>query len=56
MWPDRVLTPGPLALVSGALQTALRGLADQHLTKNFRHIRTILYLNLSEILLKVFSV
>ena len=25
MWPDRVSSPGPLALESDALQTALRG-------------------------------
>ena len=27
MWPDRVLNPGPLTYESGALPTALRGLA-----------------------------
>ena len=27
MWPDRVSNPGPLALESDALPTALRGLA-----------------------------
>ena len=28
MWPDRVSNPGPLTYESGALLTALRGLAD----------------------------
>ena len=27
MWPDRVSNPGPLTYESGALPTALRGLA-----------------------------
>ena len=27
MWPDQVLNPGPLTFESGALPTALRGLA-----------------------------
>ena len=27
MWPDRVSNPGPLSYESGALPTALRGLA-----------------------------
>ena len=27
MWPDRVSNPGPLTYESGALSTALRGLA-----------------------------
>ena len=29
MWPDRVSNPGPLTYESGALQTALRGLAPR---------------------------
>ena len=29
MWPDRVLNPGPLTYVSGALLTVLHGLAIQ---------------------------
>ena len=28
MWPDRVSNPGPLTYESGALPTALRGLAE----------------------------
>ena len=28
MWPDRVSNPGPLTYESGALPTALRGLAQ----------------------------
>ena len=31
MWPDRVSNPGPLALESDALPTALRGLAAHRL-------------------------
>ena len=29
MWPDQVSNPGPLTYESGALLTALRGLASQ---------------------------
>ena len=29
MWPDRVSNPGPLTYASGALPTALRGLAEE---------------------------
>ena len=29
MWPDRVSNPGPLTHESGALSTALRGLAKK---------------------------
>ena len=42
MWPDRVSNPGPLTYESGALPTALRGLAVPHpLAEPQRNISTV---------------
>ena len=38
MWPDRVSNPGPLTYESGALSTALRGLARSVLKDRSRFL------------------
>ena len=40
MWPDRVSNPGPLTYESGALPTALRGLAT---VRQFVHLDSIVF-------------